>query len=537
MPTVTVTLPNDGENADAVDVSAPILAILAVLNGGLDDDNISSVSGTKLNASTVPISAMDATALKSWASLAYTPNTITYNGNRSYDLVFNSVDLTGVLEVGHRVRLSRTVTAPLQCAGLNGTNQYFSKTSPSGMTFTDDFAVAAWVKLTSYNSAGAMIASRYNGTSGWSFYIDSAGRVNLQGNNAGAGNYRSIVSYDALPLNRWVHVSAQLDMSTFTNTSTTSYIMFDGVDKKGINSQAGTNPTALIQAGNFEIGSANAATTWPGRIAQVAVFSAKVTQATMCTYMSQTLTGSESNLISAYTFNNSLSDLNVSNANNMTANNGASSTTADSPFANNAGGVYEYGIVMAKSFSTNTTVTVQVPEGCMIPTTGGVSLVAFSTASIPFGMPHTPSKWRVLSISYSIEQAAIGGTNAWTIVNSNQLTVPTGDWRLGFRGEAIFSSSVSGARDAVMGLFTGTPTNPTAGVLALGQTITDRFFAGAGISTTDMLRSASAEDDVSLTTASVYSLYGAIFTATGTESWYVRGQQNPMIVYADNAHL
>lgn len=40
MPIVNPTLPNDGEDADAVDVSAPILAILAVLNGHLDVDNI-----------------------------------------------------------------------------------------------------------------------------------------------------------------------------------------------------------------------------------------------------------------------------------------------------------------------------------------------------------------------------------------------------------------------------------------------------------------------------------------------------------------
>jgi microcystin-dependent protein len=40
MPTVNPTLPNDGEDADAVDISGPILAILSVLNGHIDEDNL-----------------------------------------------------------------------------------------------------------------------------------------------------------------------------------------------------------------------------------------------------------------------------------------------------------------------------------------------------------------------------------------------------------------------------------------------------------------------------------------------------------------
>lgn len=40
MPTVNPTLPNDGEDADAVDISGPILAILSVLNGHVDEDNL-----------------------------------------------------------------------------------------------------------------------------------------------------------------------------------------------------------------------------------------------------------------------------------------------------------------------------------------------------------------------------------------------------------------------------------------------------------------------------------------------------------------
>ena len=122
-----------------------------------------------------------------WSPLGATPDTVTANGNKSYDLVFNANDLTDTITEGMRVRTARTVAAPIQSTSLNGTTQYYSKTSPNKMTFTDDFVVSAWVKLTSY--AQCAIASRYNGTSGWTLYVLSTGQVRLEGTNAGAANF------------------------------------------------------------------------------------------------------------------------------------------------------------------------------------------------------------------------------------------------------------------------------------------------------------------------------------------------------------
>jgi hypothetical protein len=68
-------------------------------------------------------------------------------------------------------------------------------------------------------------------------------------------------------------------MSAFTATTLTSYTMLDGLDVPATVSRAGTNPTALIQAGNLQIGAANTLNFFPGKIAQVAIYNAKVTQA------------------------------------------------------------------------------------------------------------------------------------------------------------------------------------------------------------------------------------------------------------------
>jgi len=373
-----------------------------------------------------------------WTTLGYTPNTVVYNGNRSYTCTINGIDATGTLSPGMRIQATRTVTAPTQSTSLNGTTQYYSKTSPAGMTFTNNFVVSAWVKLSSYPASDSGVASRYDGSNGWWFGVNSSGQVILNGTSGAAGNYSRIVSYQSIPLNKWVHVTAQLDMSTFTATTTTSYIMIDGVDVPAQVFRTGTNPTSLVNAGTVNIGAINAVNFFPGKIAQVAIFSAKVTQATIQGYISQGLSGSETSLISAYSFNNTINDLNTTNANNLTANNGAVATNADTPFTQTNGltgytvGTTNFGIVTASSFSTNTTLVVQVPDGDTLPTTGGISGISYSTQKVPFAFPADRSNWIVLWLlktdTYGIAGSGNWGTGATTL--AFQISIPTGAWKV-----------------------------------------------------------------------------------------------------------
>ena len=357
-----------------------------LLHANQDGSLIGSAVRTALNQS--------ASVGSGWTTLGQTLNTITYNGNRNYTLVFNGVDLTPTLSNGMKLLLPRTVTAPTKSTSLNGTTQFYNNTSPAGMTFTNNFTCSAWIKLSSYSPADAVIVSRYNGTSGWAFLLLNTGQVRLTGLNGGVSNQSYIQSAQSIPLNKWVHVATQLDMATFTVSPTTSYVMIDGVDVAASVARSGTNPTALIQAGNLEIGSYNSGTgLFPGKLAQVAVYNAKVTQANIVATISQGLVGTESSLISAYSFNNSINDLNA-NANNLTAQGGAVATNADSPFAGGAAaataytaGTTEFGEIFNISFSTNTTVILQVPDGYAVPTTGGVGTVSYSSQYSPLGWP------------------------------------------------------------------------------------------------------------------------------------------------------
>jgi hypothetical protein len=105
-------------------------------------------------------------------------STVTDNGNNSYTLNFASAVDT-ILSEGMRARTTRNSAAGVTCFSLDGSNDYLNKTSPAGMTFTDDFVVSAWVYLTSYQAA-SIIASRYNGTSGWQFFIGASGQIHIE---------------------------------------------------------------------------------------------------------------------------------------------------------------------------------------------------------------------------------------------------------------------------------------------------------------------------------------------------------------------
>ena len=324
--------------------------------------------------------ALGVTTLPSggWDLLGSTLSVSTgYNkGNKEFDIT-SSADLTTVLSPGMRLKLDRGTTPPTQCTSLNGTTQYWNKTSSlTAVAFTDDFVAGAWVYLTSYSGAIASIITRYNGTSGWYLSLDVSGRVVFFGHNAGGANYRGVTSYQSIPLNKWTHIAAQLDMSANSATTTTSYIMINGKDVPALAATNGTNPAALIQAGNLEIGAVNSGTLpFPGRIAQAFLYSAKVTQATIQDRMSQELTGSETNLIGYWKFNGNGDDT-TANALNLTAQGSATATTVSNPF--NATEMFKITKVTAS------TITVFGGEDYQVPNMT-LSNPYYSTQATPFG--------------------------------------------------------------------------------------------------------------------------------------------------------
>jgi hypothetical protein len=396
-------------------------------------DDVSTNTSKKITQATLAASLVNATS--GWNNLGYAPNTVVCNGNRSYTLTFNSVDLTAIVTNSMRLRTTRTVSAPVQSTLLNGSTQFYSKSSPAGMAFTDDFVISAWIKMTAYNGTIQSVGSRYNGTSGFDFQVNTNGQLIIAGYNGSSGNVSYIISNQSIPISKWIHVTGQLDMSSFTNTATTSYLMLDGVDVAASVARGGTAPTALVQAGNFEIGSRNAGTQpFNGKIAQFAIYNAKVTQANIRATISQSVLGTETSLTSGYTFSGSVADLNTTSANNLTANGSAVATNADSSFGGQANGTIsstlDHGIIQSVSFSTNTTMVVQMAEGCTIPTSGGVSSVSYATVKSPFGFPGDHEKWRIVTILFAAVANTGGGANTVYTAGNTNLNVPIGGWSM-----------------------------------------------------------------------------------------------------------
>lgn len=500
-------------------------------NGTHSNINATSVTATgAITAGSFVVSGSQTTV--GWNPVGVAVSSVTPNGNRSYTLTYASA-MDSILSPGMRLQAVRNTAAPTQCTSLNGTTQYWNNTSPNKMTFTNNFVVSAWVKATAYAATDGTIISRYNGTSGWGLRVTSTGQVYLVGVNGGSGNYSLVQTIQSLPLNKWVHITAQLDMATFTATPTTSYVMFDGVDVPCTVGRAGTNPTSLIQAGNIEVGAENGGTArwFTGQIAQVAVFSAKVTQATMLGYISQGLVGTETNLASAYSFNGVATDLNTTTPNNLAAQNAAGYVTG-SPFGNNGvSSTLDYALIMAVSGSS---VTVQVPEGCTIPTTGGVSTSNYSTVDTPYGFPRNEDRFFIITKFLSDVQTGAETTNIWASLLANVITVPVGDWRkLGFKGNVAqqTTSGTPSTRSGWIKLSVNAPTENIQGIQCRMLTVS----SGGGSGSTHV--NAYVYEPVSLSSKTTYSLWGFSDNAVATETTNIRAQQGEVTVFAEPAGL
>lgn len=516
-----ITLFTSRSTSNTSDTGSPptyglLLAVVTVANGASTITN-SNISDKRTQ---VTLSLTSTTNTGGWTPLSLPFGTVTYNGNRSYTCTFTGIDLTGILSPGMRLRTTRTVPAPTQSTNLNGSTQFYSKTSPAGMTFTDNWTQMAWVKLSSYQ-AGVISGRRTANTSGFDIEATAAGQLQILGLNA--SSFRGSVTYQSLPLSRWMHVAATGTMSTNTFN-----LYINGVLVPGSSVVSGT-PTAIVQSGDYVVGAETSGTNpFAGEITQEAVFSAVLSQSTIQSYISQGLAGTETSLISAHSFNGNANDLNA-NANNLTANGSAVATNADSPFGGQAGGTIsstlDYGIVQAVTFSTNTTVVVQVPEGCTIPTSGGVSAVVYSSNKVSYGFPAQKAKWQISSIYKISVPAPATVINTW-YNPAGQLIIPIGEWRYGHESIAVAVGSSGNISVQV--------TLSTSSSAETNSLLTTQLNASA-VSQIDGL--SKREDDTSLTTATPYFLNIRYTAGTAISLLQMQGSDDPVVIKADNSYL
>jgi len=362
------------------------------------------------------------------------PDTVTNNGNRSYDLVFNSTDLTDTVSEGMRLRTTRTVSAPTQCADLeSGSSQHFTVTNAVGLATGTTWTWKVKIKPESYTTG--VIAAIDDGTNRVQLVQNSSGQIEIHGGATGALDIVS--SYQSVELGKWQDVTASITIGTPTGEIRIN----DTVVPSFVTASAATTMTI---SGDEEIyiGRNTAGSYYDGKICQVALFNAVISYETLKTYSGQTMTGSETSCEGFWSLDGVLTDSSA-NANTLVAGGGAVATATDTPFGNYLGGTLDYAIITKKAFSTNTTLTVQVPEGCTIPTSGGVSAVAYSTQSVPFNFPRDSGRWTILSLLNTNSVTASNATFGSFISAGWKLNVPVGRFNLGWKGQLDNATATS----------------------------------------------------------------------------------------------
>lgn len=265
-----------------------------------------------------------------------------------------------------------------------------------------------------------------------------------------------------------------------------------------------------------------------GKISQVVIYNQKITQSTIRAARNQTMAGNETGVISAYSFNNSVNDLNTTNANNLTANGGVVATNADSPFGNSGkSSTLEFGIVMAKSFSTNTTLTIQVPEGCALPTSGGITTINYSSQEVPFGFPTEKSKWDIYYINVTNTVNATPTINTWAnIGTTHKLNTPVGAFKLKYKLALGFTAaSGNNAIQANLSTSSTSEDNPLSRVEVNGNSIGQMFIT------------TGEERDVNNSVATDYYIVGRYTANAGSINIYAQGVDTPTMIQARCAYV
>lgn len=408
------TEPNSGAIQTAVGAGNPY-AILARVTVAATD---TTITNSEITDRRTMVTNSLGSANGGWDA---SPDTFTYAstlGNREYTITTPG-DQTARYSPGMRMRFARGTAPPTQSSDFeSSSSQYWSKASPTGISFTDDWSAEVWVKIESYTAAEQYIISKRNTpANGFGFHLASDGRVGIFGGDGVAVD--SGLTNQAVPLNKWVHLAGTLDMS-----GTTATIYIDGISVP-VNYTNGSS-TSVAQAGDLNIGrrADTSSEYFDGLMSDLRLWNTIRTATQIRDNMNKQLVGNETGLIGYWKFDGNGND-STANANNLTANASVTATTVDNPMKST-----EYGIITKVSYSSpNTTLTIFTGTDYNIPNLT-LSSPYYSSQKTPYGFPASPGKWRV-EVIYRVEIAVTSPTiNVW--YPFGQINVPTGNFKIGY---------------------------------------------------------------------------------------------------------
>lgn len=455
------------------------------------------------------------TAGDGWLPLLNAPTVATgYNkGNRSFEMTYPGIDLTTVLSPGMRLKVTRDTAAPTQCVDLEASSsQYASKSSPTGIAFTDDFTCEAWIKLESY-ATGVIVARGAAVSGGFNMYMNSSGQIVISAWNS---TEEKATSYQSVPLNRWSHIAASMNMS---GNSFAIYI--DGVS---VPLTSTGSLSTLVQTGDLYVGRNVAGNYFNGKITDVRVWSTVRNATEIRDNMNQQLVGSETNLVAYFKLNGDFND-STANANHLTASGGATATDTDNPFHDT-----EYAIVTKVALDgSDTDVTVFTGTDHTIPN-DTLTNPYYSTQSVPFGFPRGRDKWTIEALGFTGSEALSNDTFVNAVGGS--ISVPVGSWVLEHQGSFSVDSDVAVSAWVGGGLSTA-PTSVSDSRMIAGQLI--RTSSGS-----PSYLYSHKSNNISVSATTTYYLIVGISSLSGSASAGPVSGQNLMgqfIVKAECAYL
>lgn len=371
-----------------------------------------------------------------WEVFPYTFSVASgYNlGGNVYNLTVASQDVTSLLSKGMNLRLERNTTAPTQCANLDDASSQHATLatgSVSGMSFTDDYTLEAWVKPDAYPAAATVVSRRVSSTSGFDMYIDGDGKVYSRGFNG--GSTEQAISYASVPLHKWTHLAATHDHSGNAHD-----IYFNGILVS--HTQSGTI-SAIVQGGPLQIGASNTSNYFSGKICEVRIWEAIRSQTEIQDNMNQQLVGTESNLVGYWKLDGNFDD-STANNNDLAASGGASATDVDNPFSDT-----QYAKVVDVTYSApNSTVKVVTGDNNVIP---NMTLTSpyYSVQQAPYGL--STDLQRLTSMTYTQKefQHTKAGSESGVIQDVVYVTPKTdGDMEVSLDADYGFDTAASTIR-------------------------------------------------------------------------------------------
>lgn len=304
-----------------------------------------------------------------------------------YNLTFAGVDLSGVLSVGNKFKLTQTAGSNTQSLDLeSGSSQYAYRADTASLSITGTITMEAWIKLESLSGTGQAITSKWNqdgNVKSWVWYVNSDNstmRMDYSGDGSVESGAASGAMFTPADIGRWVHVAVTLTPSTKEAKFYKNGVLINTATATGTQTAINDN-AAGFAIGCRDIGG-TPDTFFDGKIAEVSLWNIVRTQAQIQGDMYHNLTGNESGLAGYWKLDNAYTD-GTANANDLTAS-GSPVFSADVPLALTT--AVKQGYITAVSFSTNTTVTVATGEDFGIDD-GTISQFYWSNSQMPNGFP------------------------------------------------------------------------------------------------------------------------------------------------------